>query len=120
MGGHYFITTLQYVLIANSPQLIVTFIYYAYNGVLTAMLAAAECSSYGRTPKPLRVSFRQPGGFQRRTYWFSIPYHYSIPLLAMFMFLHWLISQSIFYVQLQMYVPQQSETGPAEVVETLG
>lgn len=98
---------IAYVVIANSPQFIVTISYYFYNNVLTSMLAAAEYSSYGVKPKPLRVSWPKKDSCQRSTYWLSVPYRYSIPLLVTYMALHWLISQSIFYVQILPYNLQQ-------------
>lgn len=97
------LSVFKLVFIANSPQLIVTISYYFYNSVLTGMLAASEYNSYGIKRKPLRVSFPQKGSLQRSTYWLTVPYRYSIPLISVYMVLHWLISESIFYVQLVPY-----------------
>lgn len=59
------------VLIANLPQLIISFLYLALNGIWTVMLVEVEWNSYGTTRKSLRTSY--PIGQQRRTYWLSLP-----------------------------------------------
>ena len=91
------------VVIANVPQLILAICYYCYNSVLTNMVAAAEYSTYGMSKQPLRVTWPVAGSQQRSTYWLSLPYQYAVPHLGMFTILHWLISQSIFYVRLVPY-----------------
>lgn len=92
------LTMLSSVVIANTPQIILTLSYYCYNSILTNMLASGEYSSYGATRKPLRVTWPVKDSQQRSTYWLSVPYHYAIPILSIYGVLHWLISQSIFYV----------------------
>ncbi|ODM16736.1 hypothetical protein SI65_07701 [Aspergillus cristatus] len=89
---------LESIVLANIPQLFITITYYYYNSILTSMLAAAEYSSYGTTCKPLRVTWPVKNSQQRSTYWLSVPYQYGIPLLVTYMILHWLTSQSMFYV----------------------
>ncbi|CAG8898361.1 unnamed protein product [Penicillium egyptiacum] len=95
--------TLSSVVVANIPQLIITVSYFFYNSVLTSMLATAEYSSYGASPNPLRVTWPIKDSMQRSTYWLSMPYQYGVPLLVVYMILHWLISQSIFYVRVMAY-----------------
>lgn len=85
------------VLLANTPQLIVSVAYFVYNNLLTRMLLVAEHNGYATHRKPLRVSW--PKGQQRSTYYLSLPYKFSLSLIAFCGLLHWLISQSIFYVQ---------------------
>lgn len=51
--------TLAVVLIANTPQLIVSIFYFLYNGLLTCMLLAAEYNDYARHRKPLRSPGRK-------------------------------------------------------------
>ncbi|KAJ6130299.1 hypothetical protein N7512_003079 [Penicillium capsulatum] len=94
------LTTLGCIVVANTPQLAVTLSYYGFNSVLTSMLAAAEYNSYGTRPKPLRVTWPVKGSKQKSTYWLSVPYQYAIPVMVVYTVLHWLISQSIFYVLL--------------------
>ena len=86
------------VVIANIPQLLITLSYYCYNNLLTDMLAAGEYNSYGATRKPLRVTRPVKGSQQRSTYWLSVPYKYAVPMLVIYMILHWLVSQSIYYI----------------------
>ncbi|KAL3439985.1 hypothetical protein BJX65DRAFT_315235 [Aspergillus insuetus] len=82
------------VLLANSPQLLASLLYYVCNGILSSMLAAAEYNDFSMHRKPLRVSW--PRGLQRSTYYLSIPWRYGIPLLTISVTVHWLLSQTIF------------------------
>lgn len=88
------------ILLVNTPQIIVSFLYVMYNGLFTCTLAAREISSFATNQKPLRVS--EPVGQQRSTY-LSLPYRYAIPLMVMMGRLHWLISQSIFLIRIYLY-----------------
>lgn len=99
------ISMLASVVVANTPQLIITMSYYCYNAVMTSMLAASEYSSYGTNRKGLRVTWPVKGSEQRSTYWLSVPYKYGVPILLLYMILHYLISQSIFYLLLITYDP---------------
>jgi hypothetical protein len=93
------------ILIANLPQAVLSFLYVLVNGLLTSLFLAQEWSGYAQERKALRVSSRR--GQQRRTYFLSLPYRISIPLLIMCGLLHWLCSQSIFLA----VVSQYSEEG---------
>ncbi|PYI00437.1 hypothetical protein BO78DRAFT_380980 [Aspergillus sclerotiicarbonarius CBS 121057] len=88
-----------HVILANTPQFLITITYYFYNNLLTSMLAAAEYSSYSSpsSAKPLRVTSPIPHTAQKSTYFLSIPYQYTIPVLSTFVALHWTISESLFY-----------------------
>ncbi|KAJ5193760.1 hypothetical protein N7491_001090 [Penicillium cf. griseofulvum] len=98
------------IFMANIPQILVSLAYFFYNGLLTCMLGAVEYDNYAKEQKPLRVSW--PRGAQRSTYYLSLPYRYSIPLLVVSAVLHWLVSQSFFFVQVIPFdrhgVPQRS------------
>ncbi|KAL3472966.1 hypothetical protein BJX99DRAFT_249257 [Aspergillus californicus] len=89
---------LSMILLANTPQVLVSAAYFMYNALLTCMLGAVEYDNYAQEPKPLRVSW--PRGAQRSTYYLSLPYRYSIPLLLVSAVLHWLVSQSFFFVEI--------------------
>lgn len=89
------------VLLANTPQLLVSLAYFMYNALLSCMLLAAEYDDYALQRKPLRVSW--PKGSQRSTYYLSLPYRYSIPLLGASAVLHWLVSQSLYFVEIIPY-----------------
>lgn len=91
--------TSAFILLANAPQIIFSFLYLLYNSLYTCMAQAAEWSSFSYERKGLRVT--QPRGAQRSTYWLHLPYRYGIPLMAASMTMHWLISQSIFLARIQ-------------------
>ena len=73
------------------------------------MLAAVEQSHYGMARKALRVS--APEGYQRSSWFLSIPYKYGIPLTLASGLLHWFISQALFLVRVVMYDGEPSGTG---------
>ncbi|KAH6638910.1 hypothetical protein C7974DRAFT_421557 [Boeremia exigua] len=89
-------------LIANLPQVILSFLYFAYNGLFTAMLMGYEWTSYAHKRKGLRTS-RVPTGNQRSTYFLQLPYRFGLPLVILGGLLHWLVSQSIFVVSFDLY-----------------
>ena len=109
--------TLEIILLANLPQLsekypmlttvsysqsqVLSLAYVSYNSLLTCMLLSREWASFARHRKGLRV--QQPKGSQRETYWLSLPYRYGIPLLIASAALHWLLSQTLFVVQVNFY-----------------
>jgi hypothetical protein len=88
------------VLIANTPQLLFSAIYYVYNSVVTAMTMSNEWSQLANHRKGLRVSSK-PRGDQRSTYFLELPYRYSVPLLTLSGIMHWLISQALFVIDLE-------------------
>ncbi|KAM0722513.1 hypothetical protein Q7P37_001954 [Cladosporium fusiforme] len=90
------------VLLANTPQAIVSFLYLLYNGLFTCMHLAHEYSGYAVQRRPLRVT--APAGAQRSTYWLQLPYTYGIPLIVASATLHWLISQAIFLARIHVYI----------------
>jgi hypothetical protein len=113
------LTMLGSVVLANVPQLALTLSYYCYNNVVTDMLAAREYSSYGASRKPLRVTWPAKGSRQRSTYWLSVPYQYAAPLLLFYGILHWLVSQSIYYVLVIPY-DMQGHPNLGSMVSALG
>lgn len=104
------------ILIANIPQILLSFLYLTYNGLFTCMLLSYEWSSYARQRKGLRVTSAQ--GQQRSTYWLQLPYRYGIPLMAASAILHWLVSQSIFLARV-FTLNEDGSPGPGNV-STLG
>jgi hypothetical protein len=89
-------------IVANIPQLILSILYFSYNSIFTAMLLGYEWTSYAQKRKGLRVS-RPPIGEQRSSYFLQLPYRFSIPLMVLSATLHWLVSQSIFLVSIDLY-----------------
>ncbi|ETS82215.1 hypothetical protein PFICI_07217 [Pestalotiopsis fici W106-1] len=82
------------VLVANSPQLLLSFCYLAYNNLFTRLQMAKEWATYSQGYYPLRVT--DPKGEQFSTYRLQLPYKYSIPLIACSILLHWLLSNTIY------------------------
>ena len=110
------------ILIANSPQVLLSFLFLTYNGLFTCMLLGHEWSGYAHVCKPLRVT--SPAGLQRSTYRLQLPYKYGIPLLVLSGTLHWLVSQSIFLARIQWYLDGILQPGflppSQEVLSNLG
>lgn len=73
------------------------------------MLGAYEWSSFSKTRTPLRVSSK-PKGLQRTTYFLQLPCRYAFPLILISGTLHYLISQSIFLVSIQLFGPPGSKS----------
>lgn len=88
-------------LLANTPQLIFSALYLLCNGIFTSMLAVAEYNDFATQRKTLRVTW--PKGEQRSTYYLSLPYRYSLPLITVSVFMHWLLSQCIFLVKINSF-----------------
>jgi hypothetical protein len=103
LPSNLFTPVLQNVTVANLPQLVVSFAYIFYNGLLTNMTLSREFTIYAAKRCGLRVS--SPKGSQRSTFWLSLPYRYSIPLLAFSVLLHWLVSQTLFVSEIQVRDP---------------
>jgi hypothetical protein len=89
------------ILLPNVPQVLVSFIYIFYNNALTYMLLAYEWTQFATDRKALRVT--SPAGQQRSTFRLQLPYRYALSLMMTMAILHWLISQSLFLVQINFY-----------------
>ncbi|KAF6823548.1 hypothetical protein CPLU01_11341 [Colletotrichum plurivorum] len=98
---------LHNVILANTPQVVMTAIYYLYNSLFTSISIATEWDRFGSDCKGLRVSSK-PRQDQRETYFLQLPYRYSLPLAAFSAFMHWLISQSLFLVSLELWTTTMS------------
>lgn len=90
------------VLVANIAQPVLPFLYFTINQLFTCMLAASEWSLLAAKRKGLRVS-ASPIGSQRTSYTLQLPYKYALPLMILSGLLHWLVSQSIFVVNVESY-----------------
>ncbi|KAK8073075.1 hypothetical protein PG996_006423 [Apiospora saccharicola] len=84
------------LIVVNTPQLILSFIYLVVNMLHTQLQLEREWNSYALAYTPLRVSF--PHGEQTSTYRLQLPYKYSIPLISTSAALHWMISNCLFIV----------------------
>ncbi|PYI34935.1 hypothetical protein BP00DRAFT_433261 [Aspergillus indologenus CBS 114.80] len=101
--GIYFGTSniLALVLLTNFPQLVFSILYFVSKNLLSCMLVTAEYNDYARQRKPLRVSW--PRGNQRSSYYLSLPIRYSVPLFVMSAALHWLLTESFYSVDWNVY-----------------
>ncbi|KAK3313414.1 hypothetical protein B0H66DRAFT_566023 [Apodospora peruviana] len=128
---------LQLVALANTPQFASSVTYLFYNIILTTMVAEREWQGIGRPRKQkqrllkrfayssptssslyLRVS--QPRGNQRDTYFLSLPYRYSIPLLIITTAEKWLASQALFYTVVDVWDSDGQRTQEAPNIAALG
>lgn len=90
------------VIVANSPQVIISLDYFSNNAAITSMLLAHEWSGFFSRAKSLRVSGGRDGE-QRSTYFLQLPYRYALPLLGCSALLHWLASQGLSVVSVELY-----------------
>ena len=89
------------VLLANLPQMVLSFLYVMYNGLYTSMHLAHEYAGFANDRKPLRVT--TPKGSQRSTYWLQLPYAYGVPLIVASAAIHWLVSQAVFLARVEVW-----------------
>ncbi|KAK1500813.1 hypothetical protein CTAM01_06265 [Colletotrichum tamarilloi] len=106
------------LLLVNTPQIILSLIYSTYNAQYTSISLITEWDRFGneKEAKSLRVSSTRRGA-QRDTYFLQLPYRYSFPLVIFSGGLHWLISQSFFLVNLEVYVPPADGRPMVRLVE---
>lgn len=109
----------QAILIANSPQLFLSFAYLAFNGLFTRLHMAKEWSAMGVRYKALRVT--SPQGQQSSTYFLQLPYRYSLPLIITSILLHWVLSGCIYLLVMQGdYFQSSGHDGPFGSVMAVG
>ena len=104
------------VMMANLPQVLLSYLYLAFNALCTQMFMAEEWSTYACERKSLRVT--APVGQQRSTYWLNMPFRYAVPMQIMALLFHWLTSQSIFLVR--MVVLDYKSRMPNRTISTNG
>lgn len=94
-------------LTANTPQVIVSYVYLGLNNILTTILAMVEWCSYTAGPKTqakgLRVSSPAAGTEQRSTYTLSVPLRWAIPVSICIAVLHWAVSETLFLARVDVY-----------------
>ncbi|KAE9380983.1 hypothetical protein N431DRAFT_396271 [Stipitochalara longipes BDJ] len=81
--------------VSNIPQIVLSFVYFTYNGLFTSIFEDLEWHSYSLRSKSLRVS-SQPKGLQRPSHFLQLPYRISLPLIAISGVVHWLVSQAVY------------------------
>ncbi|KAI1763898.1 hypothetical protein GGR53DRAFT_466894 [Hypoxylon sp. FL1150] len=87
------------IIVANSPQVVVSFICLFFNSILIRQLVADEWTHFLRDDGERTLRVTSPIGLQRSSYFLSLPIKYSIILVAGSIALHWFISQGIFLLQ---------------------
>lgn len=127
------------VVIANSFQLTISFLYLFYNTLLTSMLMAHEIALFCETTEPTKERdfmrlfrfLRRPKSGPRRlrtifplkgqegAYFLTIQFSYAIPLMAIFALLHFLVSRSIFLVQVHIY-DNTGALNPSRTISSCG
>ncbi|KAL2120318.1 hypothetical protein VTJ04DRAFT_4344 [Mycothermus thermophilus] len=96
-------TLLRNVVIANAPQIFASMIYFTYNSLVTSLSLAAEWGRFAVKRKAPRIAGTVPVGQQRGSYFLQLPFRYSIPLIVTSGVLHWLLSQTLFVVLIEVY-----------------
>lgn len=110
-------STIGSILLANTPQAILSYLYVCYNALFTCMFVQHEVAQYSKIRKPLRVT--SPVSQQRSTFWLQIPYRYAMPLIALSVLLHWMASQSFFVVSITI-INKDKEPDAARKLSTCG
>lgn len=84
-------------------QFFVSLLYFTTNALLTCICINKEWQSYTVKRKALRVS--SPVGLQRSTYFVSLPARYALPMMGLWALLHWMVSQGLFLLQVDVLNP---------------
>ena len=85
-----------------------------YNRIYTCMSFSKEWNDFAHRRRPLRVT--SPRGSQRSTYFLSLPYHFVIPILAISVTTHWILSQSLFLVAIDVFDENGSLDTPSSIL----
>lgn len=88
-------------LLANIPQIFLSVIYILYLGIMTSMFLAADWNAFAFKAQTLMLS--TPSRKQRSTWLFGAPLGWGLALLSFLTALHWLLSQSLFIVQITVF-----------------
>jgi hypothetical protein len=88
------------VIIANSPQLWLSFGYLLWNNQITRIWMEREWRSYYRKTHVPRVSYRTDETGVRATRWLQLPYWLTAILMTLSTVMHWLVSQTMFVVEI--------------------
>lgn len=91
------------MILAGLPKLCVSAIYLSLNNQLTLMVQLRDWARLASRRQALRVSTPEPASDQVSTYWLSLPYQYSIPLLLSSVSLSWLVSQTLCMLRFHTY-----------------
>lgn len=95
-------------LLANIPQILLAAVWLLYMGIITSMFLAADWAIFGTKGQPLMVNNAR--GQQRGTRLLGAPLGWGLSLLTLQVILHWLVSQSIFVISLNIHDPDGNLT----------
>jgi hypothetical protein len=93
----------------NTPQLLLAILWSIYNSIVCSMFIAEDWSLLATKANTLMVS--SPVGKQRGSWLLGLPMTFGILLTMLHVLGHWIVSQSIFMVQADIY---DSEDGTVE------
>ncbi|OCK83187.1 hypothetical protein K432DRAFT_423576 [Lepidopterella palustris CBS 459.81] len=82
---------------ANLPQVFLAILFLAYNNILVSLFLSQDWNAFALKGRTLMVS--SPAGIQRGMWMLGSPWGYGIVMLVIHIFLHWLVSQSLFIVE---------------------
>ncbi|KAH7408901.1 hypothetical protein BKA64DRAFT_663793 [Cadophora sp. MPI-SDFR-AT-0126] len=88
-------------IIANLPQVILALVSFVFMSIMSSLFLAADWSTSAFCPQTLMVS--SPVGKQRGTWILGAPLGWGAAFLTLQTLLHWLLSQSIFVVQINIF-----------------
>lgn len=103
------------IILANIPQLFLSFNYILLNRLVTCMVASREWSLFAHQRKGLRTSL--PTGSQRSTYWLQLPFKFSVPLMVVSAGLHYFASQSLYFGSVRYYAHYDRADGTPVVLQ---
>ncbi|KAF2816021.1 uncharacterized protein BDZ99DRAFT_127186 [Mytilinidion resinicola] len=89
--------------LANVAQLLFSIGYLTFNGLFTCIANAIEWDNLALSRKGLRVT--KPEGQQRSSYFLQLPFRFAVPLTGVSCLVHWLMSQSLFLVRIDIQDP---------------
>lgn len=106
------------IFFSNIFQVVISGLHLLYNNLLTALFVTEEWNSYLTHRRPLRLSC--PRGIQRSSYFLSLPWRYSLPLMVVSFILHWLVSQSVLLIQTVGYKSPDFDRDPSWDASVVG
>jgi hypothetical protein len=100
------------IFFANEGHALFGILYIIYNNVFYSMIFQDEWSRYQSHRKGLRIS-ESPRGSQRTVYFFMMPYRLAIPIMGFSCIIHSLISQTVFFVDIEAWGhgPEETQKG---------
>jgi hypothetical protein len=88
------------VVIANMPQVWLTIGYLTWNNMIGRIWLEKEWRTFYRTHQLPRVSYNSRAQGLRSARWLQLPYWLTVTLMSISVFLHWLVSQTLFVVEI--------------------